>query len=194
MERRTLLTSLSSLLLLPAMACRAGTPVDPAAIGDGASLAARFDAAAGKARVVLLASPTCGVCLRGVADVTTVTAERHRAGAPIETIVAWVPMLGADRADVPEASRIVADRAAAHVWEPALLSSYRRTLGIDEPAWDIYLIYGPEARWDAEQPPAPAYWMHQLGSTTNPRVEGPYLDMPTFTAQLDRVLAATGPR
>jgi hypothetical protein len=30
------------------------------------------------------------------------------------------------------------------------------------PAWDVYFVFGPEARWD-DQPPAPTYWMHQLG-------------------------------
>jgi hypothetical protein len=25
------------------------------------------------------------------------------------------------------------------------------------------MVFGPKARWD-DQPPAPAYWMHQLGS------------------------------
>jgi len=30
------------------------------------------------------------------------------------------------------------------------------------PAWDVYLVFGPEVRWEG-RPPAPAYWMHQLG-------------------------------
>lgn len=29
------------------------------------------------------------------------------------------------------------------------------------PAWDVYLVFGPEARWDA-QPPTPTFWMHQI--------------------------------
>jgi hypothetical protein len=29
------------------------------------------------------------------------------------------------------------------------------------PAWDVYLVFGPDARWNA-QPPAPSFWMHQL--------------------------------
>jgi len=29
-------------------------------------------------------------------------------------------------------------------------------------AWDVYLVFGPEVRWEGS-PPAPTYWMHQLG-------------------------------
>ena len=31
---------------------------------------------------------------------------------------------------------------------------------------DVYLLYGPETRWDGSDPPAPAYWMNQLGGPT----------------------------
>ncbi len=30
------------------------------------------------------------------------------------------------------------------------------------PAWDVYFVFGPAVRWE-EEPPAPTYWMHQLG-------------------------------
>ena len=29
-------------------------------------------------------------------------------------------------------------------------------------AWDVYLVYLPDHAWDAELPPIPAAWMHQL--------------------------------
>jgi len=31
------------------------------------------------------------------------------------------------------------------------------------PAWDVYLFFGPEARWTGTAPPRPAAWFHQLG-------------------------------
>ena len=36
-------------------------------------------------------------------------------------------------------------------------------LGIQLPAWDVYLAYSGDARW-MQTPPAPAYWMHQLSN------------------------------
>ena len=33
---------------------------------------------------------------------------------------------------------------------------------IDMPAWDVYLLFGRDAEWK-EQPPAPVFWMDQLG-------------------------------
>ncbi|HEV2492516.1 MAG TPA: hypothetical protein VG204_05530 [Terriglobia bacterium] len=35
------------------------------------------------------------------------------------------------------------------------------------PAWDVYMVFGPEARWNA-QPPAPSFWMHQLPARRAP--------------------------
>ncbi|MCH8816068.1 MAG: hypothetical protein IH957_13450 [Chloroflexi bacterium] len=32
-----------------------------------------------------------------------------------------------------------------------------------EPAWDVYLLYGPGVTWEQDGPPQPAFWMHQLG-------------------------------
>jgi hypothetical protein len=53
--------------------------------------------------------------------------------------------------------------------------AYDHTLGLGQDAWDIYLLYGPDTRWDGTDPPAPAYWMTQLGGTN-----APLLDTRTF--------------
>ena len=37
-------------------------------------------------------------------------------------------------------------------------------LGVQLPAWDVYLAYSGDARWIETSPPAPAYWMHQLSN------------------------------
>ena len=42
------------------------------------------------------------------------------------------------------------------------------------------MLYGKDARWDGDRPPAPAYWMHQLGSAKRPRVKGPFWDPRVF--------------
>ena len=54
--------------------------------------------------------------------------------------------------------------------------SVSATVGLPEgwPAWDVYLAYPPGVRW-GEQPPAPAFWHHQLGDDLDlaPKLDGP---------------------
>lgn len=87
-------------------------------------------------------------------------------------------MLNGQEIHVPEATRIVADQRAQHYWDGSglLVSGYRRVLSLPVPAWDLYLIFGPETRWDDGAPPLPTFWMHQLGSN----VKGPRLNAAVF--------------
>jgi hypothetical protein len=95
--------------------------------------------------------------------------------------------------DVPRATSEVPDARASHYWDGAsiLTQHYRRTLGFNEPAWDVYFLYGPDAAWTGDQPPAPTYWMHQLGSPRRPRVNGPYLDAAVFLQKTRDLLTHT---
>jgi hypothetical protein len=88
--------------------------------------------------------------------------------------------------DVPKATTEVPDWRASHYWDGGsqLIKGYREVLGLNEPAWDIYVLYGPDARWDGDLPPRPSYWMHQFGSKRRPRANGPFWDAASF---LDRV-------
>ncbi|MGH9711845.1 MAG: hypothetical protein ACRD5M_00905 [Candidatus Acidiferrales bacterium] len=36
------------------------------------------------------------------------------------------------------------------------------TLDLHDIAWDVYLVYKPGIKWEAQQPPQPTFWMHQL--------------------------------
>src|SRR5687767_2397795 len=75
----------------------------------------------------------------------------------LRVYVAWVPMFRGREADVPRATAEVPDPRAAHYWDgdSLLVKGFRETLGLNEAAWDIFLLYGPKARWDGERPPAP---------------------------------------
>jgi hypothetical protein len=105
-----------------------------------------------------------------------------------------VPQLGAQEEDVPVATRFVPDARATHYWDGTggTMRSYRATLALPEDAWDVYMVYGPDARWDSELPPKPVYWMHQLGSADEPRVKGPYLDPAVFAAKVTTLLEGRG--
>jgi len=111
--------------------------------------------------------------------------------ADVRAYVVWVPMSRGMERDVPTATREVFDPRARHYWdgEGQLIASYRDVLGgFSEPVWDTYVLYGKQARWDSARPPAPAYWMHQLGSSRRPRVKGLYWDPPAFLDQTRALL------
>ena len=108
----------------------------------------------------------------------------------LRAYVIWVPMFRGLERDVPRATREVADPRTRHYWDGASSSmrAVRATLGVTEDAWDVFLLYPPGTTWDGTNPPAPEFWMHQLGSRDKPRIAGPYLDPPVFLARTRDVL------
>jgi len=80
----------------------------------------------------------------------------------------------------------VPDPRASHYWDDSerLMRDYQQVLGLSEEAWDVYLLYAPDAKWDGELPPKPVYWMHQLGSRPYPRVNGPWFDAGEMSARI----------
>lgn len=110
----------------------------------------------------------------------------------VRVYVVWVPMSRGMERDVPNASRQISDPRARHYWDGhgQLIAGYRSVLGgFNEPVWDTYVLYGKDARWDTERPPAPAYWMHQLGSAKRPRVVGPFWDPAVFLQKTQSLLS-----
>jgi hypothetical protein len=51
-----------------------------------------------------------------------------------------------------------------HWWDGrrAMSRLFQRSLGLHEPAWDVYLLYRRGMRWEGRVPPAASFWMHQL--------------------------------
>jgi hypothetical protein len=89
-------------------------------------------------------------------------------GEALAVYVVWMPVLGGDgRRAVPDAQGLITDARARHFWngDQSLGIAYARTMALPmgkEPAWDIYLAYGPGVEWTDEVPP-PTDWSHQLG-------------------------------
>ena len=92
----------------------------------------------------------------------------------------WSPELDAAEEDVPGATRLMSDPRVAHFWDPEATvgSAFSRVLGTSEPAWDVWMLFDRDARWD-ERPPEPAWWEHQLGYLSPDR----YLDPHRFASQ-----------
>jgi hypothetical protein len=85
----------------------------------------------------------------------------------LRLFVIWEPILPKDGVDALEdSSAMVQDEwRALQFWDPNAETGKRVKklfdLKIANPAWDVYLLYPPGVKWDAETP-TPAYWMHQL--------------------------------
>jgi len=80
-------------------------------------------------------------------------------------LVVWVPMLAGDD-DIAASTQTEGwmDQRVKHWWDGDrdVSKVFGHGLGLESPAWDVYLLYAPGIRWEGEQPPAPCYWMHQL--------------------------------
>lgn len=74
---------------------------------------------------------------------------------------------------VPDATKLLPDERVIHYWdgEKKIGEAYKSILELDRTAWDVYLLYPPDAEWK-EQPPKPVYWMHQLGIESAPTLNG----------------------
>ncbi len=102
----------------------------------------------------------------------------ERVGSRADVHVVWLPIL---RSDSPEAaSEATADLGGAPVrswWlsdnDPAEAFARALALARSHVAWDVVLVYGPDARWEGGQPPPPAAWWHQLGGEAPSRRMGP---------------------
>ncbi|MEP6697724.1 MAG: hypothetical protein ABJA34_12740 [Pseudonocardiales bacterium] len=158
-----------------------------AAVGEQAvALRDAFNADVDKVRIVALVSPNCGTCLRGAQimqrDVFSHVPDRRLAG-----YLVWVPIKGATKNEVPQATRTVPDPRAQHYWDRTrdLVNAYSPVLGLDGPAWDVYLIYRTGVRWEGSTPPKPDYWMQQLGARTAPALNGD-----RFARQVRAILAS----
>jgi len=88
--------------------------------------------------------------------------------ADISVNIVWVNVLKGDGIDAARraADHMTADPRVRHFYDPGNRSgqAISRSLGWKwVTAWDIYLFYEKGAEWQADHPPPPTHWMHQLG-------------------------------
>lgn len=164
-------------------------------LDDRASqLREEFNRDKGSVRLLFIVDPICPGCLRGLDDINTdllATTDDPR----LQTYVVHVPVIGAEAKDVAPAAKLLSNAHVHHYWNSS--GEFGRQLSKavdlkhgDEPvyAWDVWLIYGPEAVWEGPNPPQPRLLMHQLralkGSTKFPR-----LDSKVFAQEVRALLA-----
>ncbi|MGH7462991.1 MAG: hypothetical protein ACREMA_18450 [Longimicrobiales bacterium] len=158
---------------------------------SGSPLREDFNRAKGSVRLLFVVDPACPTCLRGLADLN----DALLAGTQdprLQTFVVHVPVIGGTAQDIPPAAGLLQNPNVRHYWNAS--GEFGRRLA---PAvglkrgdafvypWDVWMVYGPEAVWDASSPPKPHRLMHQL-----PSVSGfAYLDSKVFAQDAQGLLA-----
>jgi hypothetical protein len=178
-------------------------------LDDQASqLRADFNRAHGSVRLLFVVDPICPTCLRGLDDMNT----DLLAGTDDSRLVTYVvhePVLGAARVapwlrttashDVPAAAALLHNPHVKHYWSGS--GDFGRLLAdsVDLKgnkgrvyAWDVWLIYGPDAVWSDAGLPRPILLMQQLGALRD-SAEFPHLDTKAFAQEVRGLLARLPP-
>lgn len=71
----------------------------------------------------------------------------------------WVPKNGARERHVEGATGLVTDPRATQYWDEyqAVMEPYREMYDLTGPCAGIFMLFGPDVRWDADGPPRPDY-------------------------------------
>jgi hypothetical protein len=199
-------------LLWVAASCAQGasSPAQAAAkpytvLDDQASqLRADFNRKVGTVRLLFVVDPICPTCLRGLDDMNRDLLE-GTVDPRLQTFVVHEPVLGTARAapwsrlavgtDVTKAAELLHNPHVQHYWNAsgAFGQTLSQAVGLknnEHPvyAWDVWLIYGPEAKWEGTNPPRPRLLMNQLGALRG-STEFPHLDSRVFAQQVQALLA-----
>jgi hypothetical protein len=122
-----------------------------------------FDASSDKVRIVALLSPTCPACRSGH---LVIAQTLKKSGSPeLQAILIWEPMRDGDSAAAAaQQADVLHDPRIVQGWNEnkSLGKLFGEALDLHEIAWDVYLVYKPGMKWEAEQPTRPTFWMHQL--------------------------------
>ncbi len=127
-----------------------------------------FNANEGRVRLMFLSGPTCGICLRGMADLNDAFIAASQNDDRLVTLVVHVPALGAREEHVADTIPLLSGPRVHHYWEDTGIigSHYTDVMDVGMYVWDFWAIYGPDARWEGTLPPTPDYYEHQLGVTS----------------------------
>jgi hypothetical protein len=173
-------------------------------LDDQASeLRADFNREIGSVRLLFVVDPICPTCLRGLADMNRDLLQ-STTDPRLQVFVVYEPVLGvvypipglrpAGSQDVPKAAQLLQNPNVHNYWNRTgafgrLLSKAvgLRNANQQVYAWDVWLIYGPEAKWIGAGPPRPLLLMRQLRELRG--TQFPQLDSRVFARQVRTLLA-----
>jgi len=158
-------------------------------------LRTQFNQDVGKVRLIVIVDPTCPPCRWGASEIQKDVMETIHSDR-LAVYVVWIPVLNfqdeptLQKNGLKESSRL-SDSRAIHYTDPRGFSGkeYSSILNFPyhSPAWDVYLAFGPEARWDSH-PPSPIDWMYQGEGFDRARL----LDGRRMAIEVEKLLAASG--
>lgn len=208
---RTIPVTLMAITMVLTSGCaRAATTATPpyTVLDDQASqLRADFNRKIGSVRLLFVVDPICPGCLRGLADMNG-DLLKGTADPRLQVFLVQEPVLGVARFapwlrvaggdDVPQAAQLLENPNVRNYWNPTgafgrLLSNAVGLKNSEGPvyAWDVWLLYGPDAKWIGAGPPRPQLLMHQLGALRG--TEFPHLDSRAFAQRVQALLAQSPP-
>lgn len=183
MRKFTILFATALMLLHSAFAATAVASDKPYVVLDEdlTKLKEDFNAKAGAVRLLFILGPTCGICLRGMADLNDEFLADSQNDPRLHTYAIYVPALNAEEKHISPAMTLMNGSRIYNYWDGAgtIGAHYQKVLNIDVWAWDVWLIYGPDAVWEGETPPEPDFWQHQL----QPLPKETRLDKEVFAAE-----------
>jgi len=119
-----------------------------------------FNADAGKVRLVMYVSPTCGGCLRG-AKQTQKNVLAKIDNPDLVAYVIWVPKNGGSERYVKKALDLVTDARATQFWDEsrAAINIYDEMFGIEgRPCAGVFMLHDAAAVWEGDSPPKPDFF------------------------------------
>jgi hypothetical protein len=152
-----------------------------------------FNASQGRVRLVFLSGPTCGICLRGMDDLSDEFLADSQNDDRLTTFVVHVPTMGAKEHHAVDSIPLLNGPRVHHYWEESGIigQHYTEVMDVDMYVWDFWAIYGPEVVWEGTLPPVPDYYEHQLGVTSGKFRGFPkdlVLDAERFAAETEKYL------
>jgi hypothetical protein len=160
---------------------------------DATQLREDFNRMRGTVRLLFVVDPSCAACLRGMDDMNRDLLSSTR-DPRLQTFVVHVPVIGAESKHVPPAAELLPSENVHHYWNASgrfgrLLSDGIGLKNGKKPvyAWDVWLIYGPDATWSREVIPQPAMLMHQLEELEDTKF--PSLDSNVFAEEVRKKLS-----
>jgi hypothetical protein len=179
--------------LLVAIAPNGASPDEAsyALLDKGAQpLRSAFNEDAGKTRLVMYVSPTCGGCLRGAEQSQEYILDTIDS-KDLSVYVVWAPKNGAREEHVERVTRLVTDDRAVQYWDEysAVAGPLDDMLSLTGPCAGIFMLYDGDANWDGIAPPEPVYWEDAHARELN-RDGAPQFDPEGFAEKVRELLAS----
>ena len=129
------------------------------------------------------------MCIRGASEIQSKVLEKIK-NPDVRVYAVYLPILRGDsESSVTTATKRLPDKRVSYFWDGngEMAKSYAPVLNLPAGyvAWDVYMVFNKDAKWTTG-PPAPDYWMHQLGGVMPER----RLDGDKFADETTKLLTA----